>query len=68
MTTHSSEFHPDTLDAERWRFLARHWDSQMQCKPLHEWLATSALRHGSVTAALDYAMNYHYNSERHIQR
>ena len=68
MTTHSSEFHPDTLDAKRWRFLAQHWHSLMNGTPLHQWLTENALRHGSVTAALDYAMNYHYTSERHIFR
>ncbi len=53
-------------DAGRWLFLAEHWHSLMGGVPLHRWLDERALRRGGVTAALDYAMNYHYSGERHI--
>jgi hypothetical protein len=53
-------------DAERWRFLTEHWHSLMASTPLHRWIEEQALRRGGVTAALDYAMEYHANGERHI--
>ena len=53
-------------DAKRWRFLAEHWNSLMVGEPLHRWIAAQALRLGGVSAALDYAMNYHHSGERHI--
>lgn len=56
----------EARDAKRWRFLAEHWHSLMTGVPLHKWLDDNALRLGGLAAALDYAMNYHYSSERHI--
>lgn len=53
-------------DAARWRFLAQHWNSTMAGLPLHQWIDEQAIRHGGVAAALDYAIHFHHNSERHI--
>ena len=53
-------------DAARWIFLQRHWFSIMQGQPLHIWIGNRESRPGGITAALDYAMNYHQSSERHI--
>lgn len=57
---------PLHADARRYRFLVEHWHSLLAGLPLHMWVAENALRRGGVTAALDYAMDYHNNSERHI--
>lgn len=56
-----------SIDAKRWRFMAEHWNSLMGGIPLHRWLDEQALRHGGLTAALDYAINYHESGERHIR-
>ena len=53
-------------DADRWAFAAEHWCSLIGGIPLHRWLDEQKLRRGGLTAALDYAMNYHQNGERHI--
>ena len=53
-------------DADRWVFAAEHWCSLIGGIPLHRWLDAQKLRRGGLTAALDYAMNYHQNGERHI--
>ena len=53
-------------DAARWIFLQRHWRSLIQGVPLYHWLGDHERRQGGMTAALDYAMNYHQSSERHI--
>jgi hypothetical protein len=54
------------LDAKRWRFFVEHWNSTMGGVSLHRWIAEQTLRLGGPSAALDYAMNYHTNGERHI--
>ena len=53
-------------DAARWAFAAEHWGSVIHGLPLHRWLDDQKLRRGSLTAALDYAMDYHQSGERHI--
>jgi hypothetical protein len=53
-------------DAKRWRFLAEHWKSLMGGIPLHRWVEEQSLRKGGVAAALDCAIDYHENGERHI--
>jgi len=53
-------------DAKRWRFLAQHWLDTMEGLPLHEWLARSLLRFGSIERALDHVIDFHENCERHI--
>ena len=53
-------------DAARWAFAAEHWCSLMGGIPLHRWLDEQRLRKGGLTAALDYALKYHQDGERHI--
>lgn len=54
-------------DAKRWRFLQEHWRSTIGGLQLHEWIDENALHRGSLRAALDWAINYHEDSERHIR-
>lgn len=56
----------DARDAKRLRFLAEHWRSLMDGVQLHLWIDQQALHRGGVVSALDYAMDYHYKTERHI--
>lgn len=56
----------DALDAARWQFLREHFHSLLGGIPLHQWLPEQLLRRGGLNAAIDWAMNYHANGERHI--
>jgi len=53
-------------EAKRGRFLAEHWRSTIGGIQLHDWIDKNALRLGGITAAVDWAINYHESAERHI--
>lgn len=47
---------PLHADAARWRFFAEHAFDSIEGKRLGDWLPDAAWTHGSLTKALDHAM------------
>lgn len=53
----TEDFLATTKDAERWRFLVKHWSSIYKGKPLWRYIEEDGLRAGGIEAILDDAMS-----------